>query len=125
MILRDLIKAKLVIGVVALVAINISQQNQIDQLKAAMEGPGSWQKGISQIYESTEWGSPNKQNVEHLVSLRANGCELHRINWRGVYYLLNTCGGIAPEFQGLNAPALSIPTQTGTVVPENKFGSEL
>ena len=124
-IIRDLIKAKLTIAVIALVTININQSTRIDDLEAAMAGPDSWQVGISQMYDSTDWGAARKHFGEHILTVRDSGCELHRVKWRSVYYMMNTCGGIAPEFQGLDAPALHVPSQVSTVVPSEKFGSNL
>jgi hypothetical protein len=34
---------------------------------------------------------------ERIISLEESACELHRVRYRGIYYIANTCGGLVIE----------------------------
>ena len=34
---------------------------------------------------------------ERIITLEESACELHRVNYRKVYYIVNTCGGLIIE----------------------------
>ncbi len=44
-------------------------------------------------YEGAKYGRWG----ERIISLEGSPCEIHRVRYRGVYYVANTCGGLIIE----------------------------
>lgn len=58
----------------------------------------AWDRSTAKLYESTYAEKlSERQYGEIIAHLQGTTCELHRLRYRGIYYIANTCGGLVEE----------------------------
>ena len=78
------------VGLSALVVVSLMSQAQV---------PTRWSKGEAERQYDSATIAPADGGAwgEVIQTLEDSGCELHRVRYRGIYYIANTCGGLVIE----------------------------
>ncbi len=59
--------------------------------------PAELEAWSPQLAEKQYAGAKLGRWGERIITLEESACELHRVRYRGVYYVANTCGGLVIE----------------------------
>jgi hypothetical protein len=59
--------------------------------------PQSLEQWTPTLAEKQYEGAKHGRWGERIITLEESACELHRIRYRKVYYIANTCGGLVIE----------------------------